>query len=250
MTMPSVGWLKLSCTVGCQFGFSSLVERMLSKPSAQSMINHLNRYGDAPLHLAAKMGMHIVRSDIRSISGWPVAGRSAVVHHLLKAGASVGLLSGGQRTALHFAADKGRTDAARLLLDAKIDPDCKDRWVYAYLVYLGNAQCLLVRWGNAPLHVAARVGASYCHPMVVALLDGGASVNVENGAGKTALHFAAKMANVQLASILLQRGANPCARDKVVWLGVMLSQFEDGVVSSCRTEIRRCTCYQQQRRTT
>ena len=50
-------------------------------------------------------------------------------------------------------------------------------------------------------------------PAVTALLDKGANVNAENGHGITALYYAADQANVDLAKLLLARGANPNVQD-------------------------------------
>ncbi len=48
---------------------------------------------------------------------------------------------------------------------------------------------------------------------VGALLDKGANVNADNGHGVTALAYAADQANVELAKLLLARGANPNIQD-------------------------------------
>src|SRR5262245_53161256 len=48
---------------------------------------------------------------------------------------------------------------------------------------------------------------------VRSLLDKGATINADNGHGVTALYYAADQANVELAKLLLARGANPNIQD-------------------------------------
>src|SRR5687767_13975433 len=96
----------------------------------------------------------------------------AAVRALLRQGADVNAAQGDGMTALHWAAQRGNAELARLLLDS------------------GASLTAGTRIGHyTPLHVAARAGHA---DVVRVLLDKGADATARTtNSGATALHFAA-----------------------------------------------------------
>ena len=64
--------------------------------------------------------------------------------------------------------------------------------------------------GTTPLILAARLAIE---GMVEQLIEAEADLNFADAAGKTALHWAASVNNVEAVNILLQNGANRDAQD-------------------------------------
>jgi ankyrin repeat protein len=122
-------------------------------------------------------------------------GAAEVVRALVTDGADVNAARGDGMTALHFAAERGRADVARVLLDAGAAVDAGTR--------IGR---------YAPLHLAARGGHG---PVVALLLEAGADANAATtNSGVTALHLAAAAVDGRAAvAALLDHGADPNARE-------------------------------------
>uniref|UniRef100_A0A7S4L983 Uncharacterized protein n=1 Tax=Guillardia theta TaxID=55529 RepID=A0A7S4L983_GUITH len=118
---------------------------------------------------------------------------AAGLHAKAKAGDSSGLLALLQEvevdakdatgwTALHWAASRGREEAARTLLDNKADPNASNHLLWA------------------PVHDAARSG----NPSILKLLkEAGADMLAKTDGDCTALHFAAKYDRVDAIKFLL-----------------------------------------------
>ena len=121
-------------------------------------------------------------------------GDVATVRELLASGADVNAAHGDGMTALHWAAERGNPDLARMLLyaGARVDP--------------------VTRIGSyTPLHVAARSGST---PVAILLLDAGADpASAATGSGTTPLHLAAAAGSADLVAVLAARGADPNARE-------------------------------------
>ncbi|KAF4022045.1 hypothetical protein G4228_013594 [Cervus hanglu yarkandensis] len=119
-------------------------------------------------------------------------GHTACVRHLLGRGADPDASPGG-RGALHEACLGGHTACARLLLQHRADPD------------------LLSAEGLAPLHLCRTAASLGC---AQALLEHGASVQLEGGAGRdTPLHVAAQRCLDEHARLYLHHGARVDARN-------------------------------------
>ena len=118
-----------------------------------------------------------------------------VVRALVGDGADVHAARGDGMTALHFAAESGHAEVARVLLDAGAAVDAGTR--------IGR---------YAPLHMAARGGHG---PVVALLLEAGADANAATtNSGVTALHLASAAVDGRSAvAALLDHGADPNARE-------------------------------------
>jgi ankyrin repeat protein len=135
---------------------------------------------------------------------WAMSERqTAVAQELVAHGADVNARSKTGFTALMFAAQQGDVDSARILLDAKANPNDA-----------------IPKSGATPLTIASSIGK----PDVVALLlDKGANPNAVDANGFTSLHHAvrdsdygvdpaSKATAVTIVKTLLAHGANPNAR--------------------------------------
>ncbi len=114
--------------------------------------------------------------------------RLACLLALLAAALPAGALTVTVRPALHWAAENGLTDIARLLLDQGADVNAPDNF------------------SNTPLHLAVR------HPALVELLLArGAQVGARNAFGNTPLHLA--VGDRRVVELLLAAGADARARN-------------------------------------
>jgi ankyrin repeat protein len=121
-------------------------------------------------------------------------GDTAKVRQLLKQGADVNAAQGDGMTALHWAAQRGDMEGARML------------------VYAGARVEATTRNGSyTPLHLASRVGKV---GVIKALLQGGANANASTSSGgATPLHFAAGQGNPDAVTALVEGGAKVDGRD-------------------------------------
>jgi len=175
--------------------------------------------GETPLMVAARRGnlatvsaLLSAKADPNAQEGkggqtalmWAVSEhQSAVTEELVRHGADVNARSKTGFTALMFAAQQGDVDSARILLDAKANPND-----------------VIPKSGATPLIIASAIG----HPDVVALLlDKGADPNAVDANGFTSLHHAvrdsdygvdpaSKATAVTIVKSLLAHGANPNVR--------------------------------------
>ncbi|KAL7828969.1 hypothetical protein SRHO_G00326030 [Serrasalmus rhombeus] len=129
-------------------------------------------------------------------------------------------------TALHLAARYARADAAKRLLDAGADPNAHDNMgrTPLHAAVAADAQGvfqILIRNrateldarmndGTTPLILAARLAVE---GMVEELVHCHADVNAVDDHGKSALHWAAAVNNVEATLVLLKNGANRDMQD-------------------------------------
>lgn len=115
------------------------------------------------------------------------------VRALIKQGKSVNTAQGDGMTALHWAADRGDSALAAVLLAAHANTAATTR--------IGN---------YTPLHIASRSGSA---AVVRALIKAGANVKATTMSGATALHLAAAAGNSDVVTALLDAGADPNAKE-------------------------------------
>jgi ankyrin len=214
----------------------------------------VNSQGLAPLHLAAEHGqLAMVRFLLDRGAVVTAADRDgktalhfAAEHGyrdmaklLIARGASPDAVDGEGRSPLHVAAQSGQTDVAQVLLDAGADMRMLSRQdgtplhLAALTGRLEMVRLLLARrapvdandaWIGTPLMAAVRhwpfhlldeaASEQLAVQIATVLLDAGANVNARSRGGKTALHYAARDGYHAIARMLLARGADVNAADQ------------------------------------
>lgn len=197
---------------------------MLTPPQGENNhdINARGPCGMTPIMVAAVRGggMDTGEDDEDDGSG-------AVIQDLVANGADLhATMDKTGETSLHLSARYARADAAKRLLDAGADANAQDNTgrtpLHAAVAAdaLGVFQILLrnratnlnarMHEGTTPLILAARLAIE---GMVQDLISAEADINAADNSGKTALHWAAAVNNVEAVNILLAHGANRDAQD-------------------------------------
>jgi ankyrin repeat protein len=169
-----------------------------------------NRHGSAPLHLAATNG------------------NATIVPRLISAGAEVNGATPGGETPLMMAARTGDPETVKALLTHGAVVDAREGWrgqtALMWAATENNAEAirLLVEAG-ADVEARSKNGSFTAFLFAVrgghvdasrALLDAGSDVNERMPDGMSALVLALYNAHFELASFLLDRGADPNAAEQ------------------------------------
>ena len=195
-------------------------------------VNGRGPMGMTPLMIAAIRGTGLEPSDQSGELNEDGLQDSipTVIQDLLAQGATLKVqMDKTGETPLHLAARYQRADAAKVLLDAKVDDDIVNVQDYTgrtplHAAVAADAQgvfqhLLKNRYtnldaksndGTTPLMLAARMAIE---GMVEALIEANADVNIADDMGKTALHWAAAVNNVDAVNVLLKNNANRDAQD-------------------------------------
>ena len=203
----------------------------LTPPQAEVMMNERMADVDArgpcgltPLMVASFRGGGMDQGDLNEDED---ADTSNVIQDLIAQGASTTTtMDKTGETPLHLAARYARADAAKKLLDAKSDANAQDNTgrTPLHAAVAADAQGvfqILVRHratnldartfdGTTPLILAARLAIE---GMVEELIQEQADINATDEAGKSALHWAASVNNVDAVNVLLANNANRDAQD-------------------------------------
>jgi serine/threonine protein kinase/ankyrin repeat protein len=181
-------------------------------------INETDPSGSTPLMLAAEGNAHLPNN-------------LPMVAALIDARASLEARDSQGRTALHRATAEGRIDAVRLLADsgAILNNKANDGATpLFYAVEFGKLPILELliahhaqvdaadAAGNTPLMIAS-IGNAHLQnntPMVEALLNAGAKVDILDPRGRSALHRASAEAKPDAVRVLLEHHAKPNLRAK------------------------------------
>ncbi len=123
-----------------------------------------------------------------------VTGDLEIIRQHIKAGSDLNVLEPSHAsTPLITAAAFGKTEAAKILVDAGADLNYQ------------NAD------GSTALHTAAVFGKT---EVVKILIDAGVDLNTRNNDGATALHAAAFFCRLEIVEILLKRGTDKTLKNK------------------------------------
>uniref|UniRef100_A0A8C2IZP4 Transient receptor potential cation channel, subfamily A, member 1b n=1 Tax=Cyprinus carpio TaxID=7962 RepID=A0A8C2IZP4_CYPCA len=199
--------------VGCNFlhfvvlqpkGLKNLPETVLQVNAVKEMLSDEDVEGCTPLHYACKLGIH---DSVKNMLGLNIF---------------VGQKSREKKSALHFAAEYGRINTCKRLLETLTDSKMLNDWDEKGLTPLhlasmaGHTQVveLLLRSGAlfqsdykgwSCLHHAAAEG--YTETMKILLAANVKLLDETNEDGNTALHIAAQAGHVSAVMLLLDMGA-------------------------------------------
>jgi len=168
-------------------------------------------------------------------------GDREAVRALLKKGLDVNEAQGDGTTALHWAAMKGDTELAQMLIYAGANVRATTRlgaYTPLYLAakggYSGVVAALLAAGadaktttsnGTTPLMIAAAAGDTRT---ITSLIENGGDINAKDGAkGETPLMFAAAFNRTDAVKLLLARGADHKATTKVVDLFALTAPVDE-----------------------
>ncbi|XP_050954763.1 transient receptor potential cation channel subfamily A member 1b isoform X1 [Labeo rohita] len=185
-------------------GLKNLPETVLQCNAVKEMLSDEDVEGCTPLHYACKLGIH---DSVKNMLGLNI---------------SVGQKSREKKSALHFAAEYGRINTCKRLLETLTDSKMLNDWDEKGLTPLhlasraGHAQVveLLLRSGAlfqsdykgwSCLHHAAAEG--YTQTMKILLSANVKLLDQTNEDGNTALHIAAQAGHEGAVLLLLDRGA-------------------------------------------
>ncbi|MES1911694.1 MAG: hypothetical protein MHM6MM_004089, partial [Cercozoa sp. M6MM] len=179
-----------------------IVKALLEKGSELEARNH---DGYTPLHVAA----------------WQ--GHTSVVDLLIQHGADLNATSHQMQTPLHLATSKGNNAICEMLLLAGADVNCRDddgRTPLVLAAQAGNGFlvqrlvdhiCVDMELRDHSFGLTALGFAIVNRHFKIArmLLDAECSVRTRDYAGNSPVQLAAKLSNVRLVKLLLERGADP-----------------------------------------
>ncbi|KAF4095954.1 transient receptor potential cation channel subfamily A member 1b [Onychostoma macrolepis] len=185
-------------------GMKNLPETVLQCNAVKEMLSDEDVEGCTPLHYACKLGIH---DSVKNMLGLNIF---------------VGQKSREKKSALHFAAEYGRINTCKRLLETLTDSKMLNDWDEKGLTPLhlasraGHAQVvdLLLRSGAlfqsdykgwSCLHHAAAEG--YTQTMKILLAANVKLLDETNEDGNTALHITAQVGHVGAVLMLLDRGA-------------------------------------------
>ena len=180
---------------------------------SESNPNLRDSEGRTPLHMVV-----LSRKDKDIVKG--------IMKHLFEHGADVGARDEEGDTPLHAAAWWARKEIVDYLLEKDADPFALGRYDASPLhaAAAGSADSSVIKLlhpynrfvldedGETPLHWAARWNAR--EEMVEELLELGYDLGQRDNWGDTPLHMAARSNIMGIVSLLISRGADPCARGR------------------------------------
>ena len=185
------------------------------KESVSDMAD-LPREGAQPLHIAALVNGAEV-AEVLLDRGADVNAREAV-RNVVPEGFSFEKEIGGVMP-LHYAALTNGAEVAKVLLEHGADVDAREA---VRLGLPGNSALVedaTEKDGVTPLHYAAVFNAD---EVATLLIDGGADLDAQDLLGYTPLHRAAQSNAIEVAALLIDGGADLSARDTASFAGTPL----------------------------
>ena len=228
---------------------------MLTPPqAAESFINDVDVKGPmgmTPLMIASMRGGGVDPIEFENYGEDETT--LAVIQDLLSQGANIqAQMDKTGESPLHLAARFARADAAKKLLDGGAEANAQDhsgrtplhaaiatdaQGVF-HILLKNRATNLNARTfdGTTPLILAARLAIE---GVVEQLIEAEVDVNCADDQGKTALHWAASVNNVEAVNILLAHGANRDAQDSKDETPLFLASRE-GSYQAARALLDHC----------
>jgi uncharacterized protein len=164
--------------------------------------------------VAAVCGVLVASAATDSVADAARRGDKAEVKQLLESGADVNVATGDGMTALHWAAQNGVVDLAKMLLIAG-----------------ANVRATTRLGGYTPLLMAATNGDA---AMIQALVDGGARPGAANSNGTTPLMLAAVSGHADAVALLVERGADVNAKENARGETALMFAAANGRVEAIR----------------
>jgi ankyrin repeat protein len=230
--------------IATEKGYESMHKRLLQLNG--NILNHVDKSGNTALMIAARQGHeNIVKSlvekgadvnfTVPSQEGAASALQAAVdvsdfkeehmriIQYLVQHGADVKGRNKSGRFPLLFAADYGRTEAAKVLIEHGADVNATDikgnfslltaackgyPWFITLLAEKGADMKMALPDGYSPLMCAVKENHL---DTINVLLEKHVNVNAKNANGLTALTDATRMGNVAIVKLFLERGADPAS---------------------------------------
>ncbi|KAJ3113105.1 hypothetical protein HDU96_003780 [Phlyctochytrium bullatum] len=178
------------------------VIRVLLKNGADLAVR---RQGNSPLHRLIKINNN-----------------APALRVLLEFGADTEALNGSRNSPLHLAASQESCQSIRILINAGANVNATDEWGRSALYWAskskdeGVAKLLLSHGARADINPVPSMFPSVLHEAVVRnnelvslLVEAKALVNATDADGRTPLHSAFGVANIEGVMILLEGGADP-----------------------------------------
>jgi len=165
--------------------------------SVKLLVQHVQRYGDVEVR-SNHLGTALIDALLAEEFSYDAV--EAIAKVLLDSGANVKVAADDGDTALHCACGGTYVETVRRLVKCGANLEARDSR------------------GSTPLSCAARADSCLSDEdekeiVVKLLLDHGAKVNVAQNDGGTALHFACDTGSLEIARLLLNRGADLEAKD-------------------------------------
>ncbi|KFW64599.1 Ankyrin-2, partial [Pygoscelis adeliae] len=210
-----------------------------------ALVDARAREEQTPLHIASRLGkteivqlllQHMAHPDAATTNGYTPLHISAregqvdVASVLLEAGASHSMSTKKGFTPLHVAAKYGSLEVAKLLLQRRASPDSagkvlirgKKKKVSGVLESSLGKKCN----GYTPLHIAAKKNQMQ---IATTLLNYGAETNILTKQGVTPLHLASQEGHTDMVTLLLEKGSNIHVATKTGLTSLHLAAQEDKV---------------------
>ena len=193
--------------------------------------------------LAVILAASMIDAQSSTIADAAMNGDVEAVRALLKKGLDVNEAQGDGTTALHWAAIKGNTDVAQMLIYAGANLRATTRLggytplylaakgghsaVVAALLAAGADPKVATTNGTTPLMIAAAAGDT---KTITSLVENGSDIDAKDTAkGETALMFAAAFNRADAVKLLLARGADHKATTKIVDLFALTAPEEEAM---------------------